>query len=168
MFDALDTTSPDCENRAGWFCWGHLGVDGSADETRQITSTAVECLVRAGAAVAAGKDLECSVVKGHSCRDTSKRRACAQCVGRVSPRQMWEELARRLELSQSQLLLVQGVFHDCKELAIARRLDITANTVHTYFARLYKQLGVSSHVGLVQIAYSQLQLLYPPIRLTPE
>ncbi len=51
--------------------------------------------------------------------------------------------------------MVQAVLDDCKDLAIARRLDITEHTVHTHFTRLYAKLGVSSRVELVVRVFAE-------------
>jgi DNA-binding NarL/FixJ family response regulator len=62
---------------------------------------------------------------------------------------IWRLLARSLELSQREFQILQAVFDDQKESAIAANLGISSHTVHTHLKRLYHKLGVTSRVTLV-------------------
>jgi hypothetical protein len=160
-----------CENRVGWFCWRCRGEEGAAGdalfgqarEGRQIGWTAREYLANVAAALVAGEDIECPAAASGSCRHaTQVPRVCGQSEGCLTPRRMWDALAARHELSPLEVLLVQGVYHDWQEQAIARRLGIQKDTVHKYFQRLYKKVGVSDHLLLVQFVLRDL--LEPPKR----
>lgn len=61
----------------------------------------------------------------------------------------WSVLAGALKLSERETEIVQCVFDDMKERAIATHLGISAHTVHTHLERLYRKLNVSSRCGLV-------------------
>jgi len=61
----------------------------------------------------------------------------------------WRDLAHALNLSPREACIVQSVFDDRSELAIAHELGISSHTVHTHFERLYHKLGVASRVELV-------------------
>ena len=63
--------------------------------------------------------------------------------------QAWDQIARSLGLSGRELQIVRGVFDDRIESAIAADLGISAHTVHTYFDRLHRKLGVATRTGLV-------------------
>jgi DNA-binding CsgD family transcriptional regulator len=65
------------------------------------------------------------------------------------PEPVWPEIARSLLLSNQQLQIVQGIFADQTEQAIASRLNISHHTVHTHCERLYRKLGVTGRVRLV-------------------
>ena len=65
------------------------------------------------------------------------------------PPDSWQAIFHALKLSYRELQIVQGVFDDQKELAIARDLRISPNTVHTHMERLYRKLEVTSRVELV-------------------
>jgi DNA-binding CsgD family transcriptional regulator len=58
-------------------------------------------------------------------------------------------VADSLSLSDRELEIVRGIFHDRKEKCIASRLGISPHTVHTYIARLYLKLGVRSRSQLI-------------------
>ncbi len=62
--------------------------------------------------------------------------------------QTWQELARSLNFSGQQLQIVQGMFDDQTEAAIADQLKLSPHTVHTYGERLYRKLGVTGRVKL--------------------
>jgi hypothetical protein len=55
--------------------------------------------------------------------------------------QAWEEIALSLQLSKWHSQIVQGMFNDHTDAAIAEDLDISPHTVHTYIERLYRKLG---------------------------
>lgn len=67
----------------------------------------------------------------------------------------WRLLARSLELSKRQSQIVQAVFDDKKESAIAVHLGISSHTVHTHLERLYRKLGITSRVALVSRVFIQ-------------
>jgi len=47
------------------------------------------------------------------------------------------------------LQIIQGIFDDKKEFAIAAELTISVHTVHTHLERLYRKLGVRTRIGLI-------------------
>jgi DNA-binding NarL/FixJ family response regulator len=61
----------------------------------------------------------------------------------------WKQMAHSLKLSGQELHVVQGVFDDYTESAIANRLGISPHTVHTHCERLYRKLAVTDRVKLV-------------------
>jgi len=61
----------------------------------------------------------------------------------------WEQLAHDLRLSPRELQITRAVFEDRKESAIARQLHISADTVHTYMARLHRKLSVGTRAQLI-------------------
>jgi len=61
----------------------------------------------------------------------------------------WEGLGQTLKLAPREIQVIQGVFNDQKELAIASDLGISQHTVHTYLERVYRKLAVGSRVALV-------------------
>ena len=63
----------------------------------------------------------------------------------------WWALGQTLQLSPRELEIAQAVFDDRSEAAIARDLELSVHTVHTYTKRLYQKLGASSRVELVCI-----------------
>src|SRR5262245_45072304 len=67
----------------------------------------------------------------------------------------WKRIAQSLHISNRELQIIQGIFDDRKELAIADELTISAHTVHTHLERLYRKLGVSSRVGLILCILSE-------------
>lgn len=62
---------------------------------------------------------------------------------------VWRDLAGALRLSGRESQIVQAVFDDRKESAIAADLGISTHTVHSHLERLYRKLHVSSRVALV-------------------
>ena len=77
------------------------------------------------------------------------------CLGNRSPgrsifsAQQWLSLGRSLRLSDRELEIVQCIFDDDTEAAMARRLGISAHTIHTHLERLYRKLGVASRCAAV-------------------
>ena len=67
----------------------------------------------------------------------------------------WRRIAQSLRISNRELQIIQGVFDDQKEFAIAGELMISVHTVHTHLERLYRKLGVSSRVALVLCILSE-------------
>lgn len=61
----------------------------------------------------------------------------------------WQDVARRLHLSEREQQVVVGVFDDLKEAGIASRLGISAHTVHTHLERLYRKLGVNGRGRMI-------------------
>ena len=76
----------------------------------------------------------------------------------------WKTIANSLRISDRELEIIQGIFDDRKEMAIADELKISMHTVHTHLERLYRKLGVSSRVALVLYILSEyLSLLAPTL-----
>jgi len=61
----------------------------------------------------------------------------------------WHRIALAFALSPRELEIVRQIFDDHKEAAIAQALGISPHTVHTYLARVYHKLHVTSRVQLV-------------------
>jgi DNA-binding NarL/FixJ family response regulator len=80
----------------------------------------------------------------------------------ILPHDAWEVIANSLRISDRELEIVQGIFDDRKEYAIAQELKISVHTVHTYLERLYRKLGVSSRVTLVLYILSEYLSSSPP------
>jgi DNA-binding NarL/FixJ family response regulator len=74
----------------------------------------------------------------------------------------WKAIAKSLRISDRELQIVQGIFDDRKEYAIAHELKISVHTVHTHLERLYRKLGVSSRLGLVLCIVSEYLSSLPP------
>lgn len=93
----------------------------------------------------------------------SRRRATAVQLSypgsEVIEPENWTELADHLGLAPRELQVVQGVFDDLKEFAIADDLGISPHTVHTYLERVYRKLAVGSRVELVVRVFAALLLL---------
>lgn len=90
-------------------------------------------------------------------RSTNRRTSPVGPAGRdVIPPQRWALLGKQLSLAPRELQVVQGVFDDLKELAIADDLGISPHTVHTYLERVYRKLAVGSRVELVVRVFAAL------------
>lgn len=77
--------------------------------------------------------------------------------------QAWEEITRSLRLSGRELDIVQGVFDDKTELAIADDLGISPYTVHTHFDRLHRKLDVHDRAQmLLRVVQEYLRLTVSP------
>ena len=74
----------------------------------------------------------------------------------------WRVIANSLCISDRELQIVQRIFDDRQEFAIADELKISVHTVHTHLGRLYRKLGVSSRVGLVLSILSEYLSSLPP------
>jgi DNA-binding NarL/FixJ family response regulator len=74
----------------------------------------------------------------------------------------WRTIAQALRISNRELQIIQGIFDDRKEYAIAYELKISVHTVHTHLERLYRKLGVSSRVALVLYILSEYLSSVPP------
>src|SRR5262245_12546446 len=80
----------------------------------------------------------------------------------IVPHDAWEVIANALSISDRELQIIQGIFDDQKEFAIAQELKISVHTVHTHLERLYQKLGVSSRVALVLYILSEYLSSIPP------
>jgi DNA-binding NarL/FixJ family response regulator len=80
----------------------------------------------------------------------------------ILPHDAWKVIAKSLRISDRELQIIQGVFDDRKEFAIADELRISVHTVHTHLERLYRKLGVSSRVALVLYILSEYLSSLPP------
>ncbi len=67
----------------------------------------------------------------------------------------WMQLSTALQLSQRELQIVQHIFEDRKEDAIAFELGISPHTVNTYVQRLYSKLAVRSRAQLIVCVVSR-------------
>jgi DNA-binding NarL/FixJ family response regulator len=74
----------------------------------------------------------------------------------------WKTIAKSLHISNRELQIIQGIFDDRKEFAIADELTISVHTVHTHLERLYRKLGISSRVGLILCILSDYLSSLPP------
>ena len=94
-------------------------------------------------------------------RDSKVRRkgskvSCADRRGRsLLSDDQWHSLAHSLRLSGREFQIVQCLFDDEKELAIAKQLGISAHTVHTYLERLYRKVGVASRSELIVRVFAE-------------
>ena len=73
----------------------------------------------------------------------------------IVPQDAWKVIANSLRISDRELQIIQGIFDDRKEFAIADELTMSVHTVHTHVERLYRKLGVSSRVALVLYILSE-------------
>ncbi len=80
----------------------------------------------------------------------------------IVPSDAWEVIANSLRIFDRELQIIQGIFDDQKEFAIADELTMSIHTVHTHLERLYRTLGVSSRVGLVLCILSEYLSSLPP------
>jgi DNA-binding CsgD family transcriptional regulator len=71
-------------------------------------------------------------------------------------------IGNSLRISDRELQIIQRIFDDRKEFAIADDLTISVHTVHTHLERVYRKLGVSSRVGLVLSILSEYLSSLPP------
>lgn len=67
----------------------------------------------------------------------------------------WRAVAASLRLSPREVQIVQAVFDDLKESAIAGRLGISAHTVHTHLERLYRKVGVNSRATMIVRVFAE-------------
>jgi len=80
----------------------------------------------------------------------------------ILPHAAWEVIANSLRISDRELQIIQEIFDDRKESAIADDLTISVHTVHTHLERLYRKLGVSTRVGLILCILSEYFSSLPP------
>jgi DNA-binding CsgD family transcriptional regulator len=78
------------------------------------------------------------------------------------PHDAWEVIANSLRISNRELQIIQEIFDDRKEFAIADDLTISVHTVHTHLGRLYRKLGVSTRAGLILCILSEYLSSLPP------
>lgn len=71
----------------------------------------------------------------------------------------WLRIQQALRLSQREAQIVRFIFDDLKESAIGHELGISRHTVHTYLARLFRKLDVSSRCELIIRVFAELQRL---------
>ena len=80
----------------------------------------------------------------------------------ILPDDAWEVIAKSLRISDRELQIVQRIFDDLPEFAIADELKISVHTVHTHLERLYRKLGVSTRAGLILCILSEYLSSLPP------
>jgi DNA-binding CsgD family transcriptional regulator len=80
----------------------------------------------------------------------------------ILPYDAWRVIANSLRISDRELQIIQEIFDDRKESAIADDLTISVHTVHTHLERLYRKLGVSTRVGLILCILSEYLSSLPP------
>ena len=80
----------------------------------------------------------------------------------ILPYDAWRVIANSLRISDRELQIIQEIFDDRKESAIAADLTISVHTVHTHLERLYRKLGVNTRVGLVVCILSEYFSSLPP------
>ena len=61
----------------------------------------------------------------------------------------WRGITRSLELSERESQIVERVFEDLTDGAIAQELGISPHTVHTHVQRIYHKLAVGGRVQLI-------------------
>lgn len=71
----------------------------------------------------------------------------------------WQRIALALGIAPRELEIVRHIFDDRTEADIARELRISPHTVHTYLARIYHKLSVTSRVQLVVCVVEQQNAL---------
>jgi DNA-binding CsgD family transcriptional regulator len=74
----------------------------------------------------------------------------------------WRRIGSAFALSPRELEIVRRIFDDQKERAMAKALGISPHTVHTYLARVYEKLQVTSRVQvIVQIVRHETRGSHP-------
>jgi DNA-binding CsgD family transcriptional regulator len=68
----------------------------------------------------------------------------------------WREIAEALGITKRELQIIQGVFGNLTQAAIAQRLNMTEHTAHTHLNRLYAKLTVTTRTELVLRVMEQL------------
>ena len=61
----------------------------------------------------------------------------------------WSEIAKALRITKRELQIIQGVFDNLTQAAIAHRLNMTEHTAHTHLNRLFAKLTVTTRTELV-------------------
>jgi DNA-binding NarL/FixJ family response regulator len=100
--------------------------------------------------------------KGKASENSARLKAILHRGRSILPPDAWEVIANSLRISGRELQIIQEIFDDRKELAIADELEISIHTVHTHLERLYRKLGVSSRVTLVLYILSEYLSALPP------
>jgi DNA-binding CsgD family transcriptional regulator len=67
----------------------------------------------------------------------------------------WLSLAGSLRLSSRELEILQCIFDDQTEAAMALELGISTHTIHSHLERLYRKLGVTSRCGAVVRVFAE-------------
>lgn len=68
----------------------------------------------------------------------------------------WSEIAKHLAITTREIQIIQGVFDNLTQAAIAQRLNITEHTAHTHLNRLFKKINISTRTELVLRVMEQL------------
>ena len=68
----------------------------------------------------------------------------------------WSEIAKTLRITKRELQIIQGVFDNLTQAAIANRLKMTEHTAHTHLNRLFVKLTVTTRTELVLRVMEQL------------
>jgi DNA-binding CsgD family transcriptional regulator len=76
-------------------------------------------------------------------------------------RAQWQLIVDSLRLSAREAQILLRVFDNQKNIAIAMDLGISAHTVHTYFERMYRKLGVQDRCDLVVRVFETHMALRP-------
>ena len=63
--------------------------------------------------------------------------------------EQWQRIAAHLQFSRREKEVMQLVFEDFSDQAIAAELAVSVNTVHTYLKRLYAKMATASRAGLI-------------------
>jgi DNA-binding NarL/FixJ family response regulator len=71
----------------------------------------------------------------------------------------WLEIATALNVTKRELQVIQAVFDNLHESAIAHRLGISAHTTHTHLNRLFLKLNVTTRTELVLRIVEQMIFL---------
>jgi DNA-binding CsgD family transcriptional regulator len=71
----------------------------------------------------------------------------------------WSEIAQALAITTREMQIIQGVFDNLTQAAIAQRLNITEHTVHTHLNRLFKKINISTRTELVLRVMEQMIFL---------
>ena len=71
----------------------------------------------------------------------------------------WLEIASTLGITKREMQIVQSVFDNQHEPAIAKRFKISPHTVHMHLNRLFKKLNVTSRTELVLRIVEQMVTL---------
>ena len=103
-----------------------------------------------------------TTTNGRASENTVRLKSVVRSNRSILPHDAWKTIAKSLRISDRELEIIQGVFDDRKECAIADELKISMHTVHTHLERLYRKLGVSSRVALVLYILSEYLSLLPP------
>jgi DNA-binding CsgD family transcriptional regulator len=81
------------------------------------------------------------------------------CGAAMFSDQAWREMARRLQLSGRELLIVRGIFDDRVEAAIAADLGISPHTVHTHLGRLHRKLAAGTRTQIILLVVQEFMAL---------